>query len=201
MWAALPVDTFPARAYPTKVILSSGAILVTGGVDANGNALSSAGLINIDGAIKLTTLSGPMAAARVGHVGAPANFPEGDGALLFGGLPPGATTEPVAERTVGQSFSQLRRRRACRTASTPPRRRCRTATCSSSAARRRRAPQQSGIVITPSTSPATVTVLPTALSVAREGHTASLTGNDLVVCGGADATGHGCKAPATCSTP
>ena len=49
--------------------------------------------------------------------------------------------------------------------------------------------QQAGIVITPSTSPPTVTTLPNALSVAREGHTASLTGNDLVVCGGADATG------------
>jgi hypothetical protein len=47
----------------------------------------------------------------------------------------------------------------------------------------------SGLVITPTVPAATVTPLPMALSVAREGHTATLTGNDLVVCGGADATG------------
>ena len=41
MWAALPVDSFPARGYATKVLLGSGAILVTGGVDASGTALSS----------------------------------------------------------------------------------------------------------------------------------------------------------------
>ncbi|HEX9105039.1 MAG TPA: hypothetical protein VF997_22665, partial [Polyangia bacterium] len=106
VWAALPVDTFPARAYATKVILSSGAILITGGVDASGAALSSAGLVNNSGAIKLGTLSSPMAAARVGHAGAAAKFPDGDGAILFGGLPPGATSAPVAERVVGQSFTQ-----------------------------------------------------------------------------------------------
>ena len=39
------------------------------------------------------------------------------------------------------------------------------------------------------TVPETVTPLPMALSVPRESHTATLTGNDLVVCGGADATG------------
>ena len=47
----------------------------------------------------------------------------------------------------------------------------------------------SGLVITPTVPTATVTPLPMALSVARAGHTATLTGNDLVVCGGADATG------------
>ena len=47
----------------------------------------------------------------------------------------------------------------------------------------------SGLVITPTAPSATVTPLTMALSVAREGHTASLSGGDLVVCGGADATG------------
>ena len=44
-------------------------------------------------------------------------------------------------------------------------------------------------MITPTTPSATVTPLPMALSVARAGHTASLTGGDLVVCGGVDDTG------------
>ncbi len=187
VWAALPVDTFPARAYPTKVILSTGAILVTGGVDANGVALSSAGLINIDGAIKLGTVSSPMAAARVGQAGAAAKFPDGDGALLFGGLPAGVTT-PVAERAVGQSFAQYdvgaQDNRVNATATTMP-----NGDILVLGGKTAAGAQASGLVITPTTPSATVTVLPNALSVAREGHTASLTGNDLVVCGGADATG------------
>ena len=188
VWAALPVDTFAARAYPTKVVLSSGAVLISGGVDASGNALASAGLINVSGAIMLTTLSGPMVAARVGHVGAAATFPEGAGAILFGGLPPGAAGQPVAERTVGQSFSQY-------DVGALPNRDNATATQMANGdvlilgGKTATGVEQSGIVITPSTSPPTVTVLPTALSVPREGHTASLTGGDLVVCGGADAAG------------
>ncbi|MGZ3439792.1 MAG: hypothetical protein ACXVDD_09750 [Polyangia bacterium] len=187
VWAALPVDTFPARAYPTGTILSQGALLITGGVDDSGAALSSAGLVNFDGAIKLGTLSGPMAAARVYHAGAAAKFPDGDGALLFGGLPAG-TTAPVAERVVGQSFSaydvgaQPNRNNA--TATTMPNGDIlilggATATGA----------QSSGLIITPTTPSATVTPLPMALSVARTGHTASITGGDLVVCGGTDATG------------
>jgi hypothetical protein len=188
VWAALGVDDgFAARAYATKVILASGAILVTGGVDGSGNVLSSAGLIPNSGTIKLSATSGPMVAPRVGHAGAAAKFPEGDGAILFGGLPPGSTTLPVAERIVGQAFSAYdvgaQENRVNATATTMPNGDVlilggKTATGA----------QASGLVITP-TVPATVSTLPNVLSVAREGHSASLTGNDLVVCGGADAMG------------
>jgi hypothetical protein len=46
----------------------------------------------------------------------------------------------------------------------------------------------SGVAITPG-DPAMVTALPSALSSAREGHSATLVGNDVLVCGGADASG------------
>jgi hypothetical protein len=52
-----------------------------------------------------------------------------------------------------------------------------------------------GFAVTPMLPMPKVTALPQNLSVAREGHTASLTGSELVVCGGADATG---KAQASC---
>ena len=188
VWAALPVDTFPARAYATKTILAQGAVLITGGIDANGAAQTSAGLVNFDGAIKLATLSGPMAAARVRHAAAAAKFPDGDGALLFGGLPAGATGLPVAERVVGQAFTAYdvgaQPNRIDATATTMPNGDILILGGSTSAGA-----QASGLVITPTTPSATVTPLPTALSVARAGHSASLTGNDLVVCGGADAMG------------
>ena len=186
VWAALPVDTFPARAYATKVVLSTGAILVTGGVDATGAAQTSAGLIADSSGFRLTTFTGPMAAARVGHAAAAAKFPDGDGAILFGGLPSGSTG-PVAERVLGQTFAQYdvgaQPNRVNATATTMPNGDVlilggKTATGAVA----------SGLVITP-TVPATVTPLPMALSVPRESHTATLTGNDLVVCGGADAMG------------
>ena len=188
VWAALPVDTFPARAYATKIILSGGAILITGGIDANGVAQSSAALVNFDGAIKLTTVSGPMAAARVGHAGADAKFPDGDGALIFGGLPTGATTLPVAERVVGQAFSVYdvgaQPNRIGATATTMPNGDVLILGGSTSTGA-----QSSGLVITPTLPSGTVTPLPMALSVPRTGHTATVTGGDLVVCGGADDMG------------
>jgi len=187
VWAALGVDTFAPRAYATKIILSSGAILVTGGVDASGNVLSSAGLIPNSGTIMLATLPVSMAAPRVGHVGAAAKFPEGDGAILFGGLPMGTSGLPVAERLVGQGFSAYdvgaQENRVNATATTMA-----NGDVVILGGKTAAGAQASGLVITP-TVPATVTPLPAILSVAREGHTASLTGNDLVVCGGADAMG------------
>ncbi len=188
VWAALPIDTFPPRAYPTKIVLSSGGIVVSGGVDNNGNALSSAGLINPMGAVMLSTLASPMAAGRVGHAAAAATFPDGAGAILFGGLPAGVTGMPVAERLLGQGFSPYdvgaQENRINATATTMPNGDVLILGGKTSAGA-----QASGIVLTPTAPSATVTPLPAALSVAREGHTASLTGNDLVVCGGADATG------------
>ncbi|HXU70216.1 MAG TPA: hypothetical protein VN947_12860 [Polyangia bacterium] len=187
VWAPLGLDTFPARAYPTKIVLGSGAIIVSGGEDMNGVALSSAGLINPTGAIMLGTLGSPMAAPRVSHAAAAAKFPDGDGAVIFGGLQSG-TTGPVAERLVGQAFAAydvgMQDNRINATATTMP-----NGDVLVLGGKTASGAQASGLVITPTTPSATVTPLPNALSVAREGHTASLTGNDLVVCGGADATG------------
>lgn len=188
VWASLPVDTFPARAYPSLAVLSSGGILISGGVDAGGNALASAGLVNPDGTIRLGTLSSPMAAARAGHAIAPAKLNGADGAILFGGLPAGATGQPVAEQLSGQAF-------AAYDVGTQENRINATATLMPSGdvlvlgGKTAAGAQASGLVISPTQPTATVTPLPTALSVAREGHTAALTGNDLVVCGGADAMG------------
>ncbi|HEY2746005.1 MAG TPA: hypothetical protein VGL86_15325 [Polyangia bacterium] len=188
VWAALPIDTFPPRGYPTKIVLSSGGIVVSGGLDNNGNALASAGLINPMGSVMLSTLASPMVAARVGHAGAAATFPDGTGAIIFGGLPPGVTGVPVAERLIGQGFYiydvGAEENRVNATATTMP-----NGDVLILGGKTAAGAQASGLVITPTAPAPTVTPLPSALSVAREGHTASLTGNDLVVCGGADATG------------
>jgi hypothetical protein len=187
VWAQLPIDTFPPRGYATKTVLSSGAILVTGGVDASGTAQTSAGLISNSNGYRLGTFSGPMAAARVGHAAAAAKFPDGDGAILFGGLPSGVTTAPVAERVLGQTFVAYdvgaQENRVDATATTMP-----NGDVLILGGKTASGAQASGLVITP-TVPATVTPLPGALSLPRAGHSASITGGDLVVCGGADATG------------
>lgn len=189
VWAPLRADPIGARAYADATVLSSGSILVSGGFDGNGAPLSSAGLINPDGTIKLTQLASPMAAARAGHAVAPAKFSDGgEGAILFGGLPAGSTGAPVAERLVGQAFSAYdvgaQANRSGATATRMP-----TGDVLVLGGKTAAGAQSSGLVITPNAPSATVTPLPGALSVAREGHTATLTGNDLVVCGGADASG------------
>jgi hypothetical protein len=188
VWASLPIDTFPGRAYPDVTVLSSGGIIVSGGVDASGTAQNTAGLINPDGAIKLSTLSSPMAAGRVGHAMAPCKFPDGDGALLFGGLPPGTTGQPVAERLNGQAFSAYdvgtQENRVDATATLMPSGDVLVLGGTTAAGA-----QASGLVISRTLPSATVTPLPAALSVARSQHTAALSGADLVVCGGVDASG------------
>ncbi|MGZ3426814.1 MAG: hypothetical protein ACXVCV_09210, partial [Polyangia bacterium] len=98
------------------------------------------------------------------------------------------TTAPVAERVVGQAFSAY-------DVGTQPNRNNATATTMPNGdililgGATATGAQSSGLIITPTTPSATVTPLPMALSVARTGHTASITGGDLVVCGGTDATG------------
>jgi len=99
----------------------------------------------------------------------------------------GTSGLPVAERLVGQGFSAYdvgaQENRVNATATTMA-----NGDVVILGGKTAAGAQASGLVITP-TVPATVTPLPAILSVAREGHTASLTGNDLVVCGGADAMG------------
>jgi hypothetical protein len=168
--------------------LASGDTLISGGLDGNGAPIGTAALVNPSGAIRLTAIATPMAAARSGHAVAAAHFPDGDGAILFGGLPVGSTLA-VAERLVGQTFA------AYGLGMTLPNLTGATATTMPNGdvlilgGKTTAGAQSTGFVLTPTTPSATVTPLPAPLSVAREGHTASLTGNDLVVCGGADASG------------
>jgi hypothetical protein len=128
-----------------------------------------------------------MAAARRGHAVAAAHFPDGDGAILFGGLPAGSSG-PVAERLIGQAFAAYDvgavENRVNATATTMP-----SGDVLILGGKTAGGVEASGLVISPATTPPTVTPLPAALSVAREGHTASLSGGALVVCGGADGTG------------
>ena len=137
----------------------------------------------------LGTLGTSMVAPRIYHAAAAAKFPDGDGAILFGGLPTGATAMPVAERLIGQAFATYdvgaQENRLNATATTMPNGDVLVLGGKTAAG----GAQMSGLVLTPTVPAPTVTPLPGALSVAREGHTATLTGNDLVVCGGADATG------------
>jgi hypothetical protein len=188
VWAALPVDPIGNRAYADATTLGSGSVLVSGGVNESGTPLGTAGLVNPSGSIKLTQIATPMAAGRVGHAVAPATFADGEGALLFGGLPPGSTGLPVAERLAGQSFAAYDvgavENRVGATATKMP-----SGDILVLGGKTAAGAQRSGLIITPTTPAATVTPLPAALSVAREGHSATLIGNDLVVCGGADAAG------------
>ena len=187
VWAALPTDAFTARSFANLTLLASGSALISGGADDSGAALDTAALVNPDGAVRLTALPSPMAAARRGHAVAAAHFPDGDGAILFGGLSAGSTA-PVAERLVGQAFAAYDvgalANRVNATATTMP-----SGDVLVLGGKTAAGVEASGLVISPMAAPPAVRTLPDALSVAREGHTASLTGNDLVVCGGADATG------------
>jgi hypothetical protein len=130
-----------------------------------------------------------MVAPRLDHAVAPAHFPGGDGALLVGGLPDGSTA-PVAERLIGQSFSSYdvpglenRVRATATTLSTGV-----VLVLGGKTVGANGTALASGVAIIPG-DPAMVTALPSALSSAREGHTATLVGKDVLVCGGADASG------------
>ena len=189
VWAPLPTDAFTARSFPNGAVLASGDTLITGGVDGNGMPLNTGGLVNPSGAIRLTAIATPMAAARSGHAVAAAHFSDGDGAILFGGLPVGSTL-PVAERLLGQTFA------AYSLGTTTPNLVNATATTMPNGDVLILGGQlddgtvtSSGIVITPGVSPPTVKVQANMLSAARAGHSATLSGSDLVVCGGADGTG------------
>ncbi len=184
LWAPLAGDVTDARSAANVTALPSGAALVSGGNDGNGSPLASAALISTDTSPRLTAVSGPMVAARLGHATGPAKFPDGDGAILFGGLPTGSTL-PVAERLVGQSFTAY----DMGDLGMQPNRLLATATALADGrvlilgGKDASGPLASGFIITPNL-PATVTPVPNALSVPREGHTATRVGNDILVCGG-----------------
>jgi hypothetical protein len=186
LWATLPMDAFVPRSYADGTVLLSGSTLVSGGADGNGNALDSAALINPDGAVKLSAIASPMASPRAGHAVAPARFVDGDGALLFGGL--GSRTGSVAERLVGQSFSAF-------DIGAVPNRDHATATRVPNGdililgGRSATGVESSGLLISLGGNPPAVTALPDVLSVGRTAHSATLAGDELIVCGGADGTG------------
>jgi hypothetical protein len=189
VWADLPTDTFTARSFMNGTVLASGDTLISGGVDGNGMPLGSAALVNPSGAIRLSAIATPMAAARAGHAVAAAHFSDGDGAVVYGGLPVGSTS-PVAERLVGQTFT------AYGLGVTEPNLTNATATTMPNGdvlilggTADDGTVSSSGIVITPGVTPPTVKTIPNALSAARVGHTATISGSVLVVCGGADNTG------------
>jgi hypothetical protein len=181
-------DHTAARDQASAVTLASQGLFISGGNDGAGNPLSTAALVNPSGQIKLTAIAAPMLAPRLGHAVAAAHFPDGDGALLFGGLSLGSNA-PVAERMLNQAFSAYAvgavENRVNATATTMPSGDILILGGKSASA----AALASGLVITPGMS---ARPLSAALSVARAGHTATLTATatpELLVCGGTDAAG------------
>lgn len=187
IWAPLPADPFAPRSFAGVALLANGNALISGGRDGAGLPLGTAALVNPSGALRLTAIASSMTAPRAGHATCAAHFPDGDGALLFGGLAAGSTG-PVAERFINSSFVAYDvgavESRSDATATTMP-----SGDVLILGGKTAAGVESSGLVISPRTSPPAVKVLPGALSVAREGHTASLTGDELVVCGGADGSG------------
>jgi hypothetical protein len=188
LWSSVPSDPVAARSHADVTVLASGAALVSGGVDGSGTALSSAVLIATQAMARVSSVSGPMAAPRAGHAVAPATFGDGDGAILFGGLPNGVTG-PVAEKLVGQTFTAVDlgptvENRVNATATKLP-----SGDVLVLGGRGATGALASAVLIHPGASPISAEVMPNALSTAREGHTATRVGDDVLVCGGADAAG------------
>jgi hypothetical protein len=188
LWSPLSGDVVDPRSFASATILPGGALIVTGGADDSGNPLATAALLSTDASPRLTVVATPMTTARRGHAIAAAKFPDGDGAILFGGLPNGSVGT-VAERLIGLSFAaydvgpEANRIGATATALNDGRVLVlggRDATG---------LPLPSGIVINPTLPSAQITALPMAMSAPREGHTAIRVGNDVLVCGGLTAPG------------
>jgi hypothetical protein len=187
-FSPVPADAFSPRYKADLTVLSSGSGLVTGGLDASNNRVNTAVLISTDSGAQVSAIAGPMVAGRVEHAVARAKFSDGDGAILYGGLPAGSTAA-VAERLVGQNFEAYpiagADNRTQATASTLNSGQVIILGGHSETAGKAVA---SGIVVTPNTN--AVNLIPQALSTAREGHSATvLDDGNLLVCGGADSTG------------
>ncbi len=192
LWAAVPADSTPeARSFANILTLGSGSGLVTGGAGESGAPLASALLIATGGTARLTPVMSGMQSARLHHCGAAARFPEGDGALLIGGLADG-DPGPVLEKFVGQNFtSQALDPTGIKNVWDA------TATAVSG-----------GVILVGGSAPSggartalnSVTFIPTdisgppviydgLLSSPRAGHTTTKIGEDLLICGGVDDTG------------
>jgi hypothetical protein len=186
LWASLSGDAVEARSAATTIRLTDTAVLLSGGLDGNGQRVATAGVLTTDASPKLTAAAVSMVTARAHHCGSAVGFGDGPGALLFGGAAAGA---PVAERLVGQTFAAYGGfdntiSRDDATCTTLPDGRVlilggQTAT----------GPTAEGLVVSPTLPAASVTPLADLLSVARSRHSATLIGPHLLVCGGLDPAG------------
>jgi len=185
-WSSLS-NAAPVAVFPNAVVLGNGNTVVTGGLDENGNRVDLTAQLIASGTTALNALSTPLAAPRAYHAAAAAKFPDGEGAILVGGLDP-ASTGPVAERLVGQSFSaydvpglENRLNATATTLSTGQ-----VLVLGGTVAG---VVLSTGVVIDPATNPPGVTMVQGALSAPRSQHTATLVGEDVLVCGGVDNSG------------
>jgi hypothetical protein len=188
-WTSLDkTNPVPPRTYPTLTVLSGGNALVTGGFDASGARLASAATVVTSTSPTYTPVATSMVAPRALHAAAAVTLSDGKaGALLMGGLDDGSTA-PVAERLTDQNFATIDlpglENRLGATATTLMSGKVLLLGGSIGGTS-----VASGWVIDTSQSPAVMTSLPAAMSAARVGHSATLVGSDVLVCGGADASG------------
>jgi predicted small lipoprotein YifL len=186
VWAKVTDQPTDPRSFAPSALLATGATLIAGGFDGGGNALATAALVAGEPSPAVAPLQLAMVAARAGHAMAPMGFPEGGGAILFGGLPSGSSA-PNAERFVGNSFQGYdvpgQVSRAGATATT-----LQSGNVAILGGRDASGVLATGFLLAPTTTP-TVVTSGVALSIAREGHTATAVGADVLVCGGSDASG------------
>jgi hypothetical protein len=181
--AAMNVD---AQAYPAATVVGT-TMITAGGVDGAGPTTTS-NLINLDdAAVALTPTPGMLVAPVTGATMAPVGT---DGALVFGGLQPGITT-PVAQRFIGQAFTDY----SAGFTGVTSRVNSSSVVLPDGSGRililggkHGSTVYADGLVVTPGGT-AQVTDVPSLLSSPREGQTATVVGGNILVCGGADATG------------
>jgi hypothetical protein len=189
LWA--PINAVPpamplATAFAPSTVVSN-TLVVADGFGPQHNPLNGTVMITTDTSPMIVPVTAAMATPRGAAALSSTTFPEGEGAIIFGGLAAANTTGPVAERLIGQTWTDysmnMPANRNGATATRLPDNRVLVVGGSNASG-----PTRDGFIIAP-TVPATVTPLPNVLSVARDGHTATLVGSDVIVCNGADGSG------------
>lgn len=180
-WTALPGNDALTRSQASLIAIGNSYFL-SGGLDARGMPLQTAAQVFV-GSTQVVPLAAMMQAARAGHAVATATFPDGGGAILFGGNAGG----PVTERLVGPSFA------AYELPGVATRSGASATTLASGdvlivGGHDTTGPLDSGFVVHPVVPPG-VMFYPRLLSTARDDHTATLVSGDLLVCGGIDRNG------------
>lgn len=199
-WAPVPVNGAPPSpsAYAVGILLGSGSQLIAGGADGAGEPINTATLVTTGatgGSVGLTSTA-PMQAARYHHAGAAAKFPDGAGGLFIGGIADGAAGG-TAEKFVGGSFAPV-------ALAGLPNLWDATATTINMTTGvlviggtipdpvtgvRRATSNVYYIQTYPTTEPPVLVTSVSAVITARAGHTATMVGNDLLLCGGLGADG------------